>query len=81
MRQGSANGDQGSVPAKEKLTWGEKRDRRRRNRKMFEEVMAWVLVPALLYIAYVIFQAVGGIPKELVDFATEVFATVTGGRF
>ena len=75
-----ANEGQTPAPAKEKLSWGEKRERRRRRRKVFEEVLGWILVPALVYIAYLIFQAVGGIPKELQDFAIEVFSTVTGGR-
>jgi hypothetical protein len=78
--QNLANQPQTTAPAKQKLTWGEKRDRRRRRRKVFEEVLGWILVPALIYIAYLIFQAVGGIPKELQDFAVEVFNTVTGGR-
>jgi hypothetical protein len=78
--QNLANQPQTTAPAKQKLTWGEKRDRRRRRRKVFEEVLGWILVPALIYAAYLIFQAVGGIPKELQDFAVEVFNTVTGGR-
>lgn len=68
------------APAKEKLSWGEKRDRRRRRRKIFEEVLGWILVPALLYIGYLIFEAVGGIPKELQEFAREVFSALTGSR-
>jgi hypothetical protein len=68
------------APAKEKLSWSEKRERRRRRRKIFEEVLGWILVPALIYIGYLIFQAVGGIPKELQDFAREVFSTLTGSR-
>ena len=75
-----ANEEHAAAPARQKLSWGEKRDRRRRRRKVFEEVLGWILVPALIYIAYLIFQAVGGIPKELQDFAAEVFNTVTGGR-
>jgi len=69
-----------AVPAKEKLSWGEKRDRRRRRRKVFEEVLGWILVPAIIYIGFLIFQAVGGIPRELQDFAAEVFSTLTGSR-
>ncbi len=37
-------------------------------------------MPALLYGAYLGFQAIGGIPKELQDFLREVFATLTGSR-
>ncbi len=64
-----------------KLGWGEKRDRRRRNRKTFEEVLGWILVPALLYMGYVIFEAVGGIPKEAKDIASEIYTTIISGRF
>jgi hypothetical protein len=78
--QNLANQPQTPAPAKQKLAWGEKRDRRRRRRKVFEEVLGWIVVPAMIYSAYLIFQAVGGIPKELQDFAVEVFNTVTSGR-
>jgi hypothetical protein len=80
LSQGSAEEGHVAAPVKQKLNWGEKRDRRRQRRKVFEEVLGWILVPALLYVAYLVFNAVGGIPKELSDFAVEVFATVTGGR-
>ncbi len=65
-------------PAKQKLSWGEKRDRRRRRRKVFEEVMGWILVPAILYLGYLGVQAVGGIPKEAQDLAVELFRVATG---
>lgn len=68
------------VRVKESLSWGEKRDRRRRRRKLFEEALGWILVPAMIYGAYLILQAVGGIPKELQDFAVEVFNALTGAR-
>ena len=80
MSDGAANDGQTAPAAKTKLTWGEKREKRRRNRRVFEEILGWVLVPALLYVGYLIFQAVGGIPKEAVDFMKELFATLTGGR-
>ncbi|MGX1742304.1 hypothetical protein ACWIEX_12185 [Bosea sp. NPDC055353] len=68
-------------PAKEKLGWFEKRDRRRRRRKIFEEVLGWILVPALIYLIYLGVQAVGGIPKELIDFANEIIAiAMKGGK-
>ncbi len=69
------------TPPKQRLSWGEKRDRRRRRRRVFEEVLAWVLVPALIYVGYLIVQGFGGIPKELVEFASEVWTAVAGGRF
>lgn len=68
-------------PAKEKLGWFEKRDRRRRRRKIFEEVLGWILVPAFIYLIYLGVQAVGGIPKELIDFANELIAiAMKGGK-
>jgi hypothetical protein len=76
----AAGGETHVRAEKPKLSWGEKRDRRRRRRKVFEEVLGWLLVPALLYGAYLIFQAVGGIPKELQDFAKELFGVLTGSR-
>ena len=68
-------------PPRQQLSWGEKRDRRRRRRRVFEEALAWILVPALVYVGYLIVQGFGGIPKELVDFASEVWTAVAGGRF
>jgi hypothetical protein len=66
---------------RERLGWLEKRDRRRRRRKMFEEVLGWILVPAFLYLIYLGVKAVGGIPKELIDFANELLGIVMkGGR-
>lgn len=57
---------------KQKLSWFEKRDRRRRRRKTFEEVLGWILVPAFIYLLYLGYKAVGGIPKEVVDFGREL---------
>jgi hypothetical protein len=66
---------------KEKLGWFEKRDRRRRRRKIFEEVLGWILVPAFGYLIYLGVQAIGGIPKELIDFANELIAlAMKGGK-
>ena len=59
-------------PKKEKLGWFEKRDRRRRRRKIFEEVLGWILVPAFFYLGWLAYQAVGGVPKEIVDFGNEL---------
>jgi hypothetical protein len=71
-----------SAPArKEKLSWFEKRDRRRRRRKVFEEILGWILVPAFVYLIYLGVKAVGGIPKELIDFGNELLGMVMkGGR-
>lgn len=81
MAKNTAEQGHVAAPAKPRLSWGEKRDRRRKRRKVFEEVLGWIMVPALIYVVYLIFNAVGGIPKELTDFAAEVFAAITGGRF
>lgn len=68
-------------PAKEKLGWFEKRERRRRRRKIFEEVLGWILVPAFGYLIYLGIQAVGGIPKELIDVGSEIFTmAMKGGK-
>lgn len=64
---------------REKLGWFEKRDRRRRRRKMFEEVLGWILVPAFVYLIYLGVKAVGGIPKELIDFGNELVGIVFKG--
>ncbi|KPH81166.1 MULTISPECIES: hypothetical protein [Bosea] len=70
------------APARrEKLSWFEKRDRRRRRRKVFEEVLGWILVPAFIYGIYLAVKAVGGIPKELIDFGNELIGILfKGGR-
>ncbi len=64
-----------------RLSWFEKRDRRRRRRKLFEEILGWILVPALIYLVYLGIRAVGGVPKEIVDFGNEIVGIVLkGGR-
>jgi hypothetical protein len=79
VSQDAAN-EQGAAPAKPKLSWSEKREKRRRRRKIFEEALGWVLVPAIIYLAYLGLQAFGGIPKEAQDIAVEIFSALTGGR-
>jgi hypothetical protein len=69
-----------AVPArKEKLSWFEKRDQRRRRRQMFEEILGWILVPAFVYLIYLGVQAIGGIPKEIIDFGNELLGIVMKG--
>ncbi len=64
---------QAAAPApKQKLGWFEKRARRRRRRMVFEEVLGWILVPGFLYLLYLGYRAIGGVPKEIVDFAQEL---------
>ena len=73
------NAAAGSPPPREKLSWFEKRDQRRRRRQRFEEVLGWILVPAFIYLGYLAFQAVGGVPKEIVDFANELIGLAMRG--
>ncbi len=40
------------APQGQKLTWREKRWERRRKRRMFEEVLGWILVPVILIALY-----------------------------
>lgn len=42
-----------------KLTWREKRWQRRRRRKLFEEILGWILVPIILVAGY--WAVVGGL--------------------
>ena len=73
--------EQAAPARKEKLSWFEKRDRRRRRRKLFEEILGWILVPAFVYLIYLGVKAVGGIPKEIVDFGNELLGILMkGGR-
>lgn len=65
---------------KEKLGWFEKRSRRRRRRIIFEEVLGWILVPAIIYLIYLGIQALGGIPKELIDFSNELIGMALKGK-
>ncbi|WNJ93177.1 hypothetical protein [Bosea sp. 685] len=66
---------------KQKLGWFEKREQRRRRRKLFEEILGWILVPAFIYLIYLGVKAVGGVPKELIDFGNELIGIIMkGGR-
>ena len=67
-------------PASEMRGWFEKRQRRRRRRIILVEVLGWILVPAIIYVAYWAIQSVGGIPKELTDFASEIIAAAMKGK-
>jgi hypothetical protein len=67
-------------PVRQKLSWGEKRDRRRQRRIVFEEVLGWLLVPALIYGAYLAVEAAGGVPPELIAFLGDLWRMVSGAR-
>lgn len=75
----SAEPEVAVAPAREKLGWFQKRDRRRRRRKVFEEVLGWLLVPGLLYLVWLGVKAYGGVPKELRDFGSELVSIVLKG--
>lgn len=66
--------------SRQQLSWFEKRDLRRRRRKRFEEILGWILVPGFLYLGWLAFDAVGGIPKEIVDFGNELVGLALRGR-
>jgi hypothetical protein len=57
------------VPAK--LTWREKRYRRRRRRVWFEEVLGWILVPVILIGCYwmlnIFLTAIGTSPTAVIE--------------
>ncbi len=80
MSNNAINDTPTEKPARQKLSWGEKRDRRRRRRIVFEEVLGWLLVPALVYGAYLGIEAVGGIPPELSSFVGDLWRMATGAR-
>ncbi len=59
--------------------WFEKRRERRQRRKLFEEIVAWIVVPAILYGCYLVYQAVGGLPPAAFEFLGEVASMVMRG--
>jgi hypothetical protein len=58
-----------SAPAK--ISWREKRYRRRRRRVWFEEILGWILVPIILFGGYwlvmVSLDALGTSPSAIID--------------
>jgi hypothetical protein len=59
------------VEAPAKLSWRDKRELRRRRRVWFEEALAWVIVPVILYgcywLATIGLAALGTSPEALLD--------------
>ncbi len=57
------------TPAHAKLSWREKRYRRRRRRIWFEEILGWILVPILLVGTYwlldLVLNALGTSPAAI----------------
>jgi hypothetical protein len=61
--------------------WFEKRRERRKKRRLFEEVVAWIFVPALIYGCYLLYQASGGLPPAAFEFLGEMTSmALRGGR-
>jgi hypothetical protein len=59
--------------------WFEKRRERRKKRRLFEEIIAWIVVPALIYGVYLAYKAVGGLPPAALEFLQEIVSMVLRG--
>lgn len=66
-------------PRKKRMGYFERRRQRRKRRKLFEEAVAWIIVPALIYAGYLIYKALGGLPPGSFDFVSEVVSLVLRG--
>ncbi|MGL4727956.1 MAG: hypothetical protein ACRCWO_04295 [Bosea sp. (in: a-proteobacteria)] len=66
-------------PQQQRKGWFEKRRERRKRRRLFEEIVAWIFVPALLYGCYLLYHAVGGLPPAAFEFMGEVTSMVLRG--
>jgi hypothetical protein len=66
-------------PRKERKGWFEKRRERRKRRRLFEEIVAWIFVPALLYGCYLLYHALGGLPPAAFEFLGEITSLVLRG--
>lgn len=64
------------IEAPPKLSWREKRERRRRRRVWFEEILAWLLVPAIVFGCYWLLNmglaAIGTSPDALMEGIKEI---------
>ena len=69
-----------AMEAPAKLSWREKRHRRRRRRVWFEEVLAWVLVPVIVVGCYwlldVGLNAMGTSPAAIMEGIEAVIASL-----
>jgi cytochrome c-type biogenesis protein CcmH/NrfG len=66
-------------PQRRRKGWFEQRRERRKKRRLFEEIVAWIVVPALIYGVYLGYQAVGGLPPAAFDFLSEASSLVLRG--
>jgi hypothetical protein len=68
-------------PEKPRKGWFEKRRDRRKKRRLFEEIVAWIFVPALIYGCYLIYKASGGLPPAAFEFLGEMASmALRGGK-
>lgn len=77
--EGAAVSKPAPKPRPPRKSWFQRRRERRKKRRLFEEIIAWIVVPALLYGVYLAYQAVGGMPPGALDFFSEVFSMVLRG--
>jgi hypothetical protein len=60
-----------TLEAPAKLSWREKRYRRRRRRVWFEEILGWILVPVIVFGCYwlltILLNAVGTSPAAIME--------------
>ncbi len=70
LREGPIEAIAAVAPAPRR-SWREKRQERRRRRRLFEEILGWILVPAMLFGAYwllvVVLTAVGTSPSAVIQ--------------
>jgi hypothetical protein len=68
-------------PARPRKGWFEKRRERRKKRRLFEEIVAWIFVPALIYGCYLLYKASGGLPPAAFEFLGEMTSmALRGGK-
>ena len=75
----AATGEAVPVARAKRKSWFEKRRERRKKRRLFEEIIAWVFVPALIYGIYLAYKAVGGLPPAAFEFFAEVSSMILRG--
>jgi hypothetical protein len=74
-----------AAPApKQSLTWREQRWRRRRRRKIGEEILAWILVPLIVlgcwWLVNTVLSAMGTSPAAVIDQAKQAVQMLDKSR-
>jgi hypothetical protein len=68
------------APAPQKKTWREQRWERRRRRIWFEELLAWILVPVIVFGTYLLIDAVlsalGTSPAAIIEGVKAILAAL-----